>query len=118
MKRILTAPTLSAVLASPAWSINRAIWDSLTTDQQGAYLLGAFEMILAGEPDEPLQPYKTTLWKCYQKEKFDVALMHELVTESLNSSFWKHSNQESVGAGIHLLSALEEFCTAQGFRFN
>ena len=104
--------------AGQASAINKDLWDALTTDQQGAYLLGAFEMILAGEPDEPLQPYKTTLWKCYQQEKFDVALMHELVTESLNSSFWKHSNQESVGAGIHLLSALEEFCTAKGFRFN
>ena len=118
MKQVLSVVTLLFALASPAWSINRAIWDSLTTDQQGAYLLGAFEMILAGEPDEPLQPYKTTLWKCYHQEKFDVALMNELVTESLNSSFWKHSNQESVGAGIHLLSALEEFCTAKGFRFN
>ena len=118
MKHILTALTMSAVLASPAWCLNRAIWDSLTAEQQGAYLLGAFEMILTGEPDGPLQAYKTTLWKCYQQEKFDVALMHELVTESMNSSFWKHSNQESVGAGIHLLSALEEFCTAKGFRFN
>lgn len=118
MKRILTALALCAVLASPAWCLNRAIWDSLTHQQQGAYLLGAFEMLLIGEPDEPLQAYKITLWKCYQQEKFDVALMHELVTESLNSSFWKHSNQENVGAGIHLLSAIKEFCRAKGFRFD
>ena len=118
MRLIITTLSFLLILAPAAWSINRVTWEGLTHPQQRAYLLGAFEMILAGEPDEPLQPYKATLWKCYKQEKIDVAIMHELVTESLNSSFWKHANQENVGAGIHLLSALQEFCRAKGFRLN
>ena len=83
MKRILTALTLSVALVSPAWSINRTIWDSLNLQQQEAYLLGAFEVILAGEPDEPVQQYKMTLWQCYKQEKLNAMIMHELVIESI-----------------------------------
>lgn len=104
--------------AGQAAAMNKDLWDVLTTDQQGAYLIGAFEMILTGEPNAPLQQYKQTLWQCYEQEKFDVQLMLELVQESYESSFWRHSNQENVGAGLVLQAAMTEYCIAKGFEFD
>ena len=45
-------------------------------------------------------------------------LMLELVQESYERSFWRHSNQENVGDGLVLQAALTEFCIAKGFEFD
>ena len=103
------------LFASEASAFNRKIWDGLTRGQQNAYLIGAFEVIITSEPDEPLHTYKSVLWQCYKQEKFDADFMRELVVEEYQSSFYKHSNQENIGAGTMLLSALEKFCRAKGF---
>ena len=49
MKRTLTALTLSAVIASPAWSVyinNKQAWDDLGLVTQYGYAMGAFDEIL------------------------------------------------------------------------
>ena len=46
MKRILTAITLSAVLASPAWSgfiNNKSGWDDLLPIQKSSYAMGMLD---------------------------------------------------------------------------
>ena len=83
-KMALTALTM-LLIASEASALNRKVWDSLTREQQNIYLIGAFEVILTGEPDEPLHTYKSVLWQCYEQEKFDSDFMRELVVEELIS---------------------------------
>jgi len=116
-KMALTALTM-LLIASEASALNRKVWDSLTREQQNIYLIGAFEVILTGEPDEPLHTYKSVLWQCYEQEKFDSDFMRELVVEEYQSSFYKYSKQENIGAGMILLTALEKFCRAKGFEFD
>lgn len=48
VKRIITALTLSAVLASPAWSAylqNKQQWDELLPTQQMAYAIGVYDQL-------------------------------------------------------------------------
>ena len=48
MKRILTVLTLSAVLASPAWSgfiNNKSDWDSLGSQSKAIYAIGAHDSV-------------------------------------------------------------------------
>ena len=115
MNKIILSALTILMFASETSALNRTIWDRLTQEQQNIYLVGAFEMILTGEPGEPLHTYKAVLWQCYEQEKFDADFMRELVVEEYQSSFYKHSNQENIGAGTILLSALEKFCRAKGF---
>ena len=49
MKRILTALTLSAVLASPAWSgftNNKSEWDKLLSSHQIGYVMGVVDEMI------------------------------------------------------------------------
>ena len=103
--------TLSILLfASSALALNRELWDSLTQDQQNAYLIGAFEMILTGEPGEAPQDYKNILWKCYNDGQFDLNQLREFVLQSYQDPFYKNGNLNNLGAGLHLRRSLQRFC--------
>ena len=118
MKRILTALTLSAVLASPAWSLNKQFWDSMRPDQQAIYLVGALDTILNGEPSQLPSPYRNGMMQCWEQERFTAELMRKLVLQSYERNGIMGPNSEKLGAGIHLMSALELYCESKGVSFD
>lgn len=118
MKRILTSLTLSAVLASPAWPLNKQFWDSMRPDQQAIYLVGALDLMLTGEPDQPPSRLRNGMLKCYLQERFTAELMRNLVLQSYERNGIMGPNSEKLGVGIHLWSALELYCESKGVSFD
>ena len=74
MKRILTALTLSAVLASPAWSNyinNKYEWDDLPPVAKSAYAMGVFDESITelGLDHELVSKHRRAKSKCVVSNK-------------------------------------------------
>ena len=80
MKRILTALTLSAVLASPAWSgfiDQKTTWDNMSPIQRLGYIQGVFDMHTQYMAED------NQTWYEIKKHRFDCVLKMKMTAEDL-----------------------------------
>ena len=111
MKRILTAFTLSAVLASPAWSayvLNKQDWDDLRPATQYGYAMGAYgEMFTLYTDDSAgLDRNKRRIKRCIYDAQLTAADLVDLINTAYRNdiSIWK------MPPNIVLNIAIDEYC--------
>ena len=108
MKRILTALTLSAALASPAWSAffqNKQDWDKLSPPQQMAYAVGAFDQMVqrySGDTQAHLND-KDVKYQCVKDGGLTVSAMADLINTMYrnNVDLWGKSPNVVLNQGLN-----------------
>jgi hypothetical protein len=113
MKKLVLTIIISLTLCVPAQAFSKKRWDSFNVEQQYFYMLGVFEGLMV---DPGLR--EQTLYLCWYETKTTYDVLYDLVLENYESSFWKHSDQENIGVAVVLMSALEQYCVAKGYKFD
>ena len=114
MKRILTALTLSAALASPAWSdsfiANKQKWDDLDFAQQVGYAMGAFDQqhIVYNNDPRRLQEIRKARRECVANAELN---SHDLV-ELINTSYKNDISTWKLPPNLVLLQSVMKMCSS------
>ena len=111
MKRILTALTLSAVLASPAWSEyidSKQAWDNLSPATQYGYAMGAYdEMFKLFEDDSAtLRRSNQRIQRCL----YDAQLTSANLAELINTTYRNDVSPWRIPPSVVLNMAVFKFC--------
>ena len=114
MKRILTALTLSAALATPAWSdsfiANKQNWDDLGFAQQVGYAMGAFDqqhMVYDNDPRR-LREMRKARRQCVVNAELN---SHDLV-ELINTSYKNDVSTWKFPPNVVLLQSVMKMCSS------
>lgn len=114
MKRVLTVLTLSAVLASPAWSdsfiANKQKRDDLDFAQQVGYAMGAFDQqhIVYDNDPRRLQEMRKARRECVANAELN---SHDLV-ELINTSYKNDISTWKLPPNLVLLQYVMKMCSS------
>jgi hypothetical protein len=111
MKRILSALTLSAVLASPAWSgftNNKSEWDELLPAHQVGFVIGVVDQMITpfgGETRSDKQ-YRLKTHTCLS----EASLSPDGLREMIDTMYRNDVSSWSTSPYIMLRRGIEELC--------